>query len=1164
MRLCLVFGWVTAVTVVAGGTAVATASELPQQLRSGAPSFERELAGGGAQSYLIAPDISGDLVLTVDQQGIDVTVSIRQVQEGKAAVPESDVQSLLTIDTPNGRWGKERLLFSASNAVSYVLEIRSLHSSASAGLYTLELESILPRDTRILGAHRASTEGSRLFFEGTESSRRLALEKYQEAYLLWQATERLSEEGDTLFHIAMLHRFLKQPKEALELHRRALGIRQQQGDRRGEARSWLEIGSTAWAMGESQHSPGAYRKALDLFRLLDDLHGQARALNYLGLVLARKDPRQALPFYQEALTLFQQTGDSRQEGVVLNNLGGLQGLLGEPHAALSRYREALAIHQARGDLAQQAAVWNNMGSTYRRTGRLQEALEYFSRSLDARRQLGDRRGEGRVLNNLGLVSLHLGDLERAERSFHQALLAKQEGRDRRGEAVTLLNLGFLHAERDQWTRALTSYEQALELQRATSDRRSEATTLIEMGRATAELGRPAAAKRHLQEALTLLEALDNPWRLGLAKAALGQVFTDFGQPTEAVVVLEESLELLRHTGDGRGTLASLLALARAEGQSARVASSQGVAEQKRLLVAAWRHTEEALDLLDTLRTHVDSLGQRMSFLSRHGDAFTQAIDLAMRLHDLEPAADWSARGLEISERSKARSLLDLLEESTAAHRLDVDATSIVDATLVKEQRTLLDRLNAKVERQRRHLKRGGNEAEVQQLGDEILQVSASLDDLENAIRRQSPKWNGLTHPRPLEAKAIQALVGSDTMLLEYALGTPKSFLWAITEDDIQSYELSDSATIERAARDMYEAYRVYDPSSRSRSAQMAERLSNLLLAPLADRLGTQRLVIVADGATHFIPFAALPRPTPSVMTSQASRTPASQGALEPLIVQHEMVFLPSASVLGMQRELLAEPSKAKKTLAVVADPVFSNADPRVAASPSANDETAIHQAAIHQALPSNVARSALHQDDRLRSSAFERLPWSRWEAEAIAAYADEGQTSLALGFDANLQAIKDGVLRDHRMVHFATHGLVDSEHPELSGLAFSLSDARGRPQPGLLRLPEIYHLELDADLVVLSGCQTALGSEVRGEGLIGLTRGFFAAGARRLVASLWRVQDKATAELMDRFYRRLLSHPAGEVRPAAALREAQLELMNSVEYQDPYHWAPFALYGEWR
>src|SRR5205085_3971099 len=190
-----------------------------------------------------------------------------------------------------------------------------------------------------------------------------------------------------------------------------------------------------------------------------------------------------------------------------------------------------------------------------------------------------------------------------------------------------------------------------------------------------------------------------------------------------------------------------------------------------------------------------------------------------------------------------------------------------------------------------------------------------------------------------------------------------------------------------------------------------------------------------------------------------------------------------------------------------------------------------------------------------------RLAFSRREAEAIYAAAPAGQALKAIDFDAS-RATATGVgLSRYRIVHFATHGLLNSEHPELSGVVLSLVDAEGRPQNGFLRLHEIYNLSLPAELVVLSACQTGLGKEVKGEGLVGLTRGFMYAGAARVMASLWKVDDAATAELMGRMYTKLLKEG---LRPAAALRAAQVEMWRQPRWRWRYYWAAFTLQGEWR
>jgi CHAT domain-containing protein len=280
-----------------------------------------------------------------------------------------------------------------------------------------------------------------------------------------------------------------------------------------------------------------------------------------------------------------------------------------------------------------------------------------------------------------------------------------------------------------------------------------------------------------------------------------------------------------------------------------------------------------------------------------------------------------------------------------------------------------------------------------------------------------------------------------------------------------------------------------------------QELSRLLLDPVEDRLARRRLLVVADGVLHYIPFATLPV------------------AGMPLVAGHEIVTLPSASTAVVLRERRAGRRQAPAGVAVLADPVFKV------------------------------------------GSGFPRLPFSRQEAEGILALVPAGRRLELLGFAASREAVLGGGLAGYRYVHFATHGILDTAYPELSGLVLSLVDRAGRPENGFLRAHEIADLRLAADLVVLSSCRTALGREIRGEGLVGLTQAFLDAGAEGVLVSLWPVEDRATAELMRRFYKGMLRE---NLSPPAALRRAQLSLSQERDWQAPSYWAGFALQGEWR
>jgi CHAT domain-containing protein len=332
---------------------------------------------------------------------------------------------------------------------------------------------------------------------------------------------------------------------------------------------------------------------------------------------------------------------------------------------------------------------------------------------------------------------------------------------------------------------------------------------------------------------------------------------------------------------------------------------------------------------------------------------------------------------------------------------------------------------------------------------------------------------------------------------------------------------------------------------------------------VAPELGRKRLVIVSESLLQIIPFAALPDPSinrRSVAKRRGiDRQQQATRGYQPLIVRHEVVQLPSASVIESLRHGKSNRDQVDGVVVVLGDAVFQKEDPRV--KPGEGNGAKAGPAAAHSneeaEAGSDVTRAAWESGVQT----LERLPYSRREAEAIIALAPHGKSLKALDFDASRATVTGDDFGRYRIIHFATHGLLNNVHPELSGIVLSLVDKTGQPQNGFLRLHEVYNLKLRADLVVLSGCRTALGKSVKGEGLIGLTRGFMYAGAQRVAVSLWTVSDEATAELMRSFYQGMFEKG---LRPPAALQAAQTAMWRSKWWSAPYYWAGFILQGEWR
>ena len=323
----------------------------------------------------------------------------------------------------------------------------------------------------------------------------------------------------------------------------------------------------------------------------------------------------------------------------------------------------------------------------------------------------------------------------------------------------------------------------------------------------------------------------------------------------------------------------------------------------------------------------------------------------------------------------------------------------------------------------------------------------------------------------------------------------------------------------------------------------------MVLAPVVGQLEDKRLLIVGDGALQYIPFGALP-------------DPASVANSAPLVVSHEVVSLPSASTLALIRHEVKDRKPAGKTIAVLADPVFAEDDVRVKrlapGAKASNNAQAPSGTRILEHEYKKSAQEAGVADNRLN---IPRLPGTRQEAMQILSLVPPSERKQSLDFAANREAAIDVDLSQYRYVHFATHGFLNSLHPELSGIVLSMVDEKGKAQNDFLRANDIFNLNLPAELVVLSACQTGLGKEIKGEGLVGLTRGFMYAGAPRVVVSLWSVSDAGTAELMTRFYRAMLKD---KMRPAAALRSAQVSLSKEKRWEQPFYWAAFILQGEWQ
>ncbi|MEG4391339.1 CHAT domain-containing tetratricopeptide repeat protein, partial [Microcoleus sp. BROC3] len=640
-----------------------------------------------------------------------------------------------------------------------------------------------------------------------------------------------------------------------------------------------------------------------------------------------------------------------------------------------------------------------------------------------------------------------------------------------------------------------------------------------------DLGEKQKALEYFSQSLPLSRAVSDRSMEAITLNNIGLVYSDLGEKHKALEYFSQSLPLSRAVGNAGKEALTLFNMA-------------DVKRHQKNLPEALNDIEASIKIIENLRTKIASPELRTSYFATVQNYYEFYIDLLMQLHKTYPKSGYDTKALEASERSRARSLLELLLESNANIRAGIDPDLLQQENRAKQQ------LDA-IEKQRIEALSRPNpqQAKIDEIEKQRLTLLQEYQQIQTGIRSASPRYAALTQPQPLTLPEIQKqILDENTILLQYSLGEDRSYLWVVTSTGLTSYELPKRADIETAARNFRDA--ITSATYRNipqKIAQASANLGQLILQPAAAQLGNKRLLIVPDGVLHYTPFPALTLPQT-----------AGQKANIPLITQHEIITLPSASTLAILRQNYGDRKPPSQTLAILADPVFSPDDERI-------------KGKITQATTEKLEANNLGLNRSLRASDRgwppDRLPFTRQEAQTILSLVPSDSSSQKIDFSASRTTATDGSLANYQIVHFATHGIANNKNPELSGIVMSTVDDKGNLVNGFLRLTDIFNLKLAANLVVLSACQSGMGQNIKGEGMVGLTRGFMYAGAQRVAVSLWNVDDEGTAVLMQKFYQKMVQQ---KLAPAAALRAAQMEMMQQKKWQSPYYWAAFTLQGEWK
>lgn len=937
----------------------------------------------------------------------------------------------------------------------------------------------------------------------------------------------------------------------------------------------------ALASGESLRAEGtlnSYREAIskyeEAYRLWQGLEPAWVATALLDMGKANYyllNMEEAVRKYEEALTFYEDARLPLDEGVARLYIGMAKLALGDNEEALKYYDRAFKLFTQEEDERYTSFALNETGRAHYLRGDVSQALDYYGRALPIRHELNDRKGESFTLVSMGRAySNGFGDDARALDLYEQALKIQRGLNNRRLIAQTLGDIGRVKYKAGDYAAALRYYNDALR-EAENGDQSVKAEILMYIGLVYSAWGRNREAiEQYFGEALRLQEGRDPVGRARTLQH-MGRAYAALGDEANALQNLNAALAVWQKVMHRTAEAETRYQIAAVESRRGRYAE-------------ACEQIRAALPIVETLRTGIANQALRAHFFASAQNYYELYIDALMRLSQQTNDKAPEALALGVSESKRARALLDLLIESKTDVRRTVKAPELLNKEAVIQQELSATSLRQVT----------GEHVTPEQVH-KIERLIAEFYEVDSEIRKSDPRYAALTRPSPPSLEQIQKeLLARDQLLLEYSLGDERSYLWAVTQTSLKSYALRGRAEIEAAVERFMKALtarnEVVEGESESARDSRIERAdaeyrdaaSSLAVMLGLDKAGTdlkaERLLVVGDGKLQYLPFAALLVPSRDEQRRDVPplRHPFDAAdKLVPLLAYYEIEEPPSMSVVAeLRREGAAPPKPAPdKTIAVIADPVFSAADERCCKPPRGGVVRRVEPRRPKSVTPASAlrldggngaaAREAGITDGRGRIA---RLGFTRLEAEEILALVPPSEQLKATGFEANLALLTDGSkLSPYRILHLATHGLLNSEHPELSGILLSLVDEQGRQQNGFLQVHQIYNLSLPAEMVVLSACETGVGGRARGEGLNGISRGFMYAGASRVVASLWKVNDDSTSQLMKYFYQDLRlgeNRDLRRTRPAAALRMAQLEMMRHRIWRHPYFWAAFVIQGE--
>ena len=1015
-----------------------------------------------------------------------------------------------------------------------------------------------------------------------------ALSYYERSLAISREVGNRDGEGRNLGLIGSVCGNLGQYQKALRCVEKALTIERKVGDRKGEGITLGVFGDVYRGLGQYQKALTYYEKALAISREIGDRDGEGGTLGDIGAVYTRLSQYQkALSYHEKSLAISRGIGDIYGEGASLTSIGDVYRGLGQYQKALTYYEKALAISREIGDRDGEGTDLGDIGLVYWNLGQYQKALSYFKKSLAISREIGDRRSEGTHLGNIGGVYRQLGQYQKALTYFEKSLAIKREIGDRRGEGTDLGNIGVLYHDLGQYQKALTYHEKSLAIEREIGDRNGEGSTLGNIGAVYGQLGQYQKALRYLEKALTIEREIGDRQSEGTHLGQIGGVYGNLGQYQKALTYFEKSLAIKREIGVPTHVTERNIAhiyletgnTDRAEEIYEKIGNSIDLG---RLCLAKKDFSKALRYFQQSLERNLKSRNANRLFIAYVGlglsceglkdyvkakDSYVKAMELTEEMRDsLTPRQRtrfFATKKLGFSRLDPYEGLIRVLnqlkEQGSALHyaeytRARLFAESIASGhegvtfrlppSLAAREQDVANQIAALYnQRQKAYSK---NRMEAYENIDKLINAKKHEQRrIISEIRADYPEYASIKYPQPFKASEIP--LKENEYLIEYEVTATAVFTWLIHDGKIVK---SDTIPIGRKnLADLVREYRTYfevrrKPDLTRFDPRIGRGLYTLLLKDTLDPVPKNgHIIIVPDEILGILPFEAL-------VTEMPKRYQMADGDKGPFPLgvryvgdDRNISYYQSATSLAMTRSLRKK-TNASKPMLVVADPVFEVADARL-------------QGKTYLAKTTNYQMNLMRAVEEEGGFSFPRLK----ETSVLAKRLDKifnNKVDVLEGMSASYANLKRHELNNYKYLVFATHGILDNRVPGIREPALVLTQV-GNPEDedGFLTMSEVMDLRLNAECCALTACETGLGRNITGEGVMGLGRAFQYAGSKSVLVSLWSVAEQSTTKLAERFFYYLKIGKKNQ----EALKLARADIRRE-GYEHPYYWAPFILIGE--